>query len=337
MSEVSFFYEGYETIIQCKKEDKLKDICQKFASKVNVNVDDIFFLHGGQFLNEDTNLNTQLNTIDKEENKISIIVKNKQENIPDGTNDFIISKDIICPKCSETCRINIDDYKVCLYGCQKGHNTENILLTDYYDTQKIYESKIICDICSINNKNSTYGHKFYRCCVCKKNLCPTCRSKHETHDTIKDKILDYDEISYKCGSHCENYISYCDKCRQNLCMLCETEHNKEHDITYYKNIMANIDNIKTDVINLKSKIDKIKNSIDEIIKMFNEVKKNIDIFYEINYNLLKNFDSQSRNYQILQNINQIKNYEIINDINQIYDNKSIENKMLYILNIYNKI
>ena len=230
MSEVSFFYEGYETIIQCKKEDKLKDICQKFASKVNVNVDDIFFLHGGQFLNEDTNLNTQLNTIDKEENKISIIVKNKQENIPDGTNDFIISKDIICPKCSETCRINIDDYKVCLYGCQKGHNTENTLLTDYYDTQKIYESKIICDICSINNKNSTYEHKFYRCSICKKNLCPTCRSKHETHDTIKDKILDYDEINYKCGSHCENYISYCDKCRQNLCMLCETEHNKEHDI-----------------------------------------------------------------------------------------------------------
>ena len=37
MAEVEFIYNGVPTIIQCKRKDKMKDICQKFKGIVNIN------------------------------------------------------------------------------------------------------------------------------------------------------------------------------------------------------------------------------------------------------------------------------------------------------------
>jgi surface protein len=165
-----------------------------------------------------------------------------------------------------------------------------------------------------------------------------CRDKH---DNIKHKIIDYDEINYKCGKHNNKFISYCEICRENLCMLCEIDHDKKyqkkHNTLYYKELLANIEDINTEILKLKSKIDKIKKNIDDMIKMLNEVKVNIDIFSDINLTILKNYDENNINYQIIQNINAIQNNNIIDDINEIYNDKNINNKLIYISNIYSKI
>ena len=41
MSEINFMYQSTETIIQSKKDDLMKDICQKFANKMSININDI--------------------------------------------------------------------------------------------------------------------------------------------------------------------------------------------------------------------------------------------------------------------------------------------------------
>ena len=41
MAEVIFEYKGIKTIIQCLKEDKINDICLKFTSKINININNI--------------------------------------------------------------------------------------------------------------------------------------------------------------------------------------------------------------------------------------------------------------------------------------------------------
>ena len=43
MVEVEFCYKGIKTIIQCKLNDKIKDICQKYLNKINEDKNNIYF------------------------------------------------------------------------------------------------------------------------------------------------------------------------------------------------------------------------------------------------------------------------------------------------------
>jgi len=42
--KVIFTLDGVDVSIQCSKEDKIKDICQRFANKVNKNINSLLFL-----------------------------------------------------------------------------------------------------------------------------------------------------------------------------------------------------------------------------------------------------------------------------------------------------
>ena len=43
MSEINFLYQSTETVIQCRKDDLIKDICQRFANKNKIKINDIYF------------------------------------------------------------------------------------------------------------------------------------------------------------------------------------------------------------------------------------------------------------------------------------------------------
>ena len=80
-----------------------------------------------------------MNTVNKETNTIKIIVNligEKAEEV------FIKSKDIICPKCQESCKIKIKKGKIKLYDCINKNITDNIKIKDFPDTQKINISNI---------------------------------------------------------------------------------------------------------------------------------------------------------------------------------------------------
>ena len=81
MAESKFTYEGSDIIIQCNKNQKMKDICNNMSTKINVNINSLVFLYGGGLLN----LEKTFEELTKE-NRISILVdKNEDEEI--------------CPKC----------------------------------------------------------------------------------------------------------------------------------------------------------------------------------------------------------------------------------------------
>ena len=70
MNEVEFIYEGNPTIIQCNSGDKMKDICNKFEVKTQLDTNNLYYLYDGSIINKES----QFDQINKGNNKISILV-----------------------------------------------------------------------------------------------------------------------------------------------------------------------------------------------------------------------------------------------------------------------
>ena len=137
-------------------------------------------------------------------------------------------------------------------------------------------------------------------------------------------------------------ISYCEECKKNLCDLCGLEHNKSHKLIYHRDIIeqSKITNLEE----MRQKIDELKIEINYIIEELNTFVKNLEIYYDINDNIIKNFNISNKNYQILNNMRNLNDYnkEIINNINSIIKEITVEKKFsnldkLYIKMIYNEI
>ena len=213
-----------------------------------------------------------------------------------------------------------------------GHTKYNIKLIDFDNTQNINISKIICNKCPYKNKGNCPNDEFYRCLTCKINLCILCRSNHNnTHNIIK-----YDEKNYICPIHNENFIKYCIKCNKNICFSCE-EHEK-HETLFFGDIKPNIDDKKRILNDMKKNIDIINTTIKDMINKLNEFMKYINKYYEINNNILENYNVKKRNYQNLKNIDIIDNDdEIYKKLKDINNNNDIKEKFNSILNIYNNM
>ena len=96
MENIEFIYNGNSTIIQCNLNDKLEDICKKYATKIQVDLKELLFLYMGNKLNFDLELNKlKVNT-----EKIKILVYDYEEklslkfNLKDINNNiYVISMD----------------------------------------------------------------------------------------------------------------------------------------------------------------------------------------------------------------------------------------------------
>ena len=332
MCEILFIFNGIQMGMQFMNDEKMNSIFQKYCSKVRKDINSLFFLYNGRKIDEDLNINELINSIDKKARKMNILVYDKN-NINKLQNEGIIkSKLIICPKCNEICLIEIKDYKILLYGCKNKHQNDIILLNEFENTQKIDESKIICNNCN-NNKYNSYNKQFFKCLSCGYNLCPLCNSNHnDSHE-----IINYDDINYICNTHNEIFISYCDICKINLCMICQKNHNKEHNIQNFAYILENKNEIIEELNVFKTKIDRFNDIIKEIIEILNNIMNNINIFYTINYDIIKNYKKQNKNYEILRNISEIKNNIKLNDIDEIINEKNIIDQIEKIINISNKM
>jgi len=97
MASVIFNLDGKEVTIQCSRDEKMKDICNKFATKAMINIDSLLFVYGGNQINFELTFNDQSNSLDKERNTMNILVDKKDEEV------------IKCSKCGEI--INLDNLK----------------------------------------------------------------------------------------------------------------------------------------------------------------------------------------------------------------------------------
>ena len=340
MSNIIFIYNQIEITIQCKLEDKLKDIFLKFTTKIGKNKSDIYFLYeGSQILNDEITLNELIHNKDKT-NSNSIVIKilvndiiNSENNI-DENECLKPSKQIICPKCKENIRILIHDYKIKLYDCKNHHMIDEIPFNDFEETQMINEKKIICEKCKNKSKNDTYENQFYRCLNCKINLCPLCKNIHDkTHN-----IVDYELRNSICEIHYEPFSSYCKNCLKDICLSCDNEH-EAHETIYFGKIMPNIKEINDEINEQKVKIKQFINDIEEIKNKLNDLINNIEIYYKIYNDIIQNYNVKNRNFLILQNIKDMQkiNNDFYNQINMIVNEKNIVNKFGSLMNLYDKM
>ena len=332
---IDFSYDSHIFSIQGKSTEKMKDFYERFFNKAGGDFSQkkIYFSYNGKWGNdsdgsENLTFLEVANMEDKMRKKMNILVA-ENTNVE---NDLIVdSKEIICPECGKYILMNLNNYKVSLYGCEKGHSKRDIPLQEFENTQCINFSKIICDEC--NRKRSNIFHnEMLRCLKCKLNLCPLCNTKHDQNHTI----INYDQINYICESDNDYFTCFCDKCKKHCCLSCEEKH-ENHKLIQFRSIIPKKGEIEKSLKELKEYIDAFDDECNGIIGMINNVRKNFKIYYDIKKKMIETFDiKKQKNYYIFSNLNYIKNNdEIINDINNIINEVSIENKFSQIINIYN--
>ena len=97
MAKVVFSYAGTELTIQCNKEDKMKNICNKFATKIDKNVNSLIFIYNGNKINYELAFEKQSNYMDNARNQMNILVYQNE-------ND-----ELKCIKCGEIIHLDIID------------------------------------------------------------------------------------------------------------------------------------------------------------------------------------------------------------------------------------
>ena len=298
MIKVEFQHKGATTFIQAIEEDKMRQVCNRFTQKSQIDINSLYFMYSGNIVNLDLSIEQLINKIDKERKIMSIIAFDHSDE--HGNNNILSSPIIICPICKEPARYEIVDYRIKIYNCKNGHVVDNILLKEFEKTQLIDESLIVCDKCKINNKSNTYNKEMYICNACNMNLCPLCKSTHDK----KHKIINYAQKFYICNKHDKEYNSYCETCKYDIFILCKKDH-RQHKITSYDDIIPEKDiiseeEIKSDINGWKIILNvKIQLIIDRLIN----VKQNLEIYFKLIEKNLVNYNINSINYNILQNIN----------------------------------
>ena len=95
-ANVIFILDGVDLTVQCSPEDKIRDICLRYVAKIGANLNSLLFLYGGNQINFDLRFTDQANSLDKENNKMRVLVYTNEE---DG---------FICPKCGEKIKLNTE-------------------------------------------------------------------------------------------------------------------------------------------------------------------------------------------------------------------------------------
>ena len=321
--KVSFLYNGKTMTFQCKINE---NIFERFSKEINKDITNMCFLYNGGIIKEDFTLPSNTN------NEIKIIIcdfdieREEKESLK-------LSNEIICPICKELCEIKFINYKISLINCINKHCFPNLIINEFNDFQKIInEKKILCNQCK-SSKFETYNNKFFICCNCNINLCPLCKNSHDK----KHIIIDYEKKNILCNKHGERYILYCKNNRKNLCDLCDM---KNHNYIFLYKFSKNISKFNSSINNLKIKITNLKNEVKNMPNN-NELNLIIDNFEKlinIGNNIIK-YNMKYKNYYSLFNMKNINDYNeiIIKDINKIINEKTVENKLKYIKEIYNKM
>ena len=118
-------------------------------------------------------------------------------------------------------------------------------------------------------------------------------------------------------------------------MKCEKDH-VNHEKVYYGNILPDCDEIKKRTDELGKYMSQLNQYIVDIIERLTNLKENINNFYNIYIDLIKNIENKNRNYQILNNILEICNNDVIKDITTIVEETDSKNKFNLILDISKK-
>ena len=139
MLEIEFDYNQQITVIQAKQEELFKNVIDKYLQKSSLSPNDVFFITNDTQINPEDKIENKINQMNIRNKKLKILVQLIERTII--SQEFVNSKDIICPKCQESCRIKTEDFHISLFSCINNH-TNNLKIKDFYNSQKINISNI---------------------------------------------------------------------------------------------------------------------------------------------------------------------------------------------------
>ena len=330
---ISFELDNNLIKMNCTKNECFNELFKKIYIKENKDINDYIFFYESDIINANEKL--KINSINKDKKEIKILGFSKNNNKVHHDFNEILYKNIICPKCQRNAMINFHDYKITLSQCSEGHFIQNLLLNNFYSTQK-------CDINILKEKENKYQKIGVNII---ENSAPTPLSSSPLlSEEINDKNDIYDNI--KCNKHNVKYSSYCLDCKKNLCSECEMNHNINrnkdyHKIIHFYEILSNNDEyikyLKKEMEKFKLKIDSLKIELFQIKHIINSVMNNYEIYYNIYNDMVNNYNIETRNYHILKNITNIKLDEVFEDLNKINEEGHLFKKFEKIYEIYNKM
>ena len=332
MVEIIFNYNQKPVSIQSKLEDLFQSSIDKFIQKILIDPKSVCYTANGGLINPEKTIESQMSEAEKVIKQISVLVNNIEDDEQDNQPVIVQSKEIICPECKEPCIFTIENSKIKLFNCKNNHTIRNIKFKDFNKKQQLDISKIVCNICKNKNKGHSPNNEFYFCLSCKQNICPLCKSDHEKLNP-NHNVENYDQKNYLCPKHIESFIKYCKNCNLNICFYCAREH-AQHEIIEIQDV--DIKKTKEKLELIKVEIQKIYKKINEIIDHLLRFIDEINMYYEINKNILDNYDfeKKNRNYQILESINNINiNDEMYNKLKNINNKDDILDKIKYIINL----
>jgi hypothetical protein len=82
-----------------------------------------------------------------------------------------------------------------------------------------------------------------------------------------------------------------------MCLSCISEH-KGHRVLSYEDKLVDVTNLKKRLNVLGSTINKFKMNLEETIKKFKKIIENMDIYYNINKNILNTYE-KNKNKNII--------------------------------------
>ena len=348
-------FDNNEIKMKTNRDEILIELLKQICLKENKNINEYIFVHEDKKLI--INEKMKINDFNKESIKISAFsINDKTDKTDKEDKEYLTDindnkiKNIICPKCKGYIIINIDDYKITLSKCDKGHFFPNLLLNKFYSTQKINFKKLSSkDIIEkeqiINKPHNEISQESAPTPLSSKSLSKEILK--EKKDNNDDNNINYNYINYstKCVEHGEKYSSYCLNCNNNLCPKCEMNHNKDnkfiHKIIHFYEILSNNDEYITKLKNVmktfRHKLDILKTELNKLLHIINSVIDNYEVYYKIYNDLVSNYDIEERNYHILKNITNIKLDEAFEDIDKINNEGHFFKKFENVFEIYNKM
>ena len=315
----------------CDRNDYVDPILRRYSNEINRYIKELSFEYNGSLIPINTELT--LDQINNNDDSFRFFVSYKGSN--KIFNSYVKSQYIICPKCKLNCLININDYNISLYNCYKEHNVNNLSINEFVYTQYIDESLIQCGECKIN-KAISHNNDFF-ICSCGLNLCPLCQIEHKKN---KHNVFNFDKKNYWCIEHNEKFISYCADCKYNLCLKCELRHNNKHKLIEFKEILPNkhfVNKIKEMQNEFRESIDNLEEEINNIVKILHNFLDSLNSYYQINEEIIKNYELKFRNYYSIINVSKYNTQRLLDDIYYALKEDNLEKKIRGILEINSKI
>ena len=104
MVEIEFDFNHIKTMIQVNFKDTFQSVIDKYIQKTGHNHESLIYFVNGNKIEPEKIVENIMNDSDKEAKKMNVLVHSKNE----GKKEiFEQSKDIICTKCNEPCKIKI--------------------------------------------------------------------------------------------------------------------------------------------------------------------------------------------------------------------------------------